>query len=125
MEAIGYQREVDETIASVKRLREAGVPLVIGGDYGLSITPHGTNAKDLEYFVDLFEMSPTEALLCATRNGGRAFDPNGSLGTLEAGTLADLVVVDGDPTADVTVLQDAANLTAVMQGGRFVTDLLR
>jgi len=125
MERRGYQREIDETISAVKRLREVGVPLVIGGDYGLSITPHGTNAKDLEYFVDLFAMSPVEALLCATRAGGLAFDPSGKLGTLEAETYADLVIVDGDPTRDITVLQDADRIVGVIKAGRFETDLLR
>jgi imidazolonepropionase-like amidohydrolase len=125
MEARGYQHELDATIGAVKRLREVGVRLLIGGDYGLSITPHGTNAKDLEHFVDLFDMSPAEALLCATRDGGLAVDPTGMLGTLEAGTLADLVIVDGDPTRDVTVLQDAERIVGVMKGGRFATDLLR
>ncbi len=124
MERRGYQREIDETISAVKRLREVGVPLVIGGDYGLSITPHGTNAKDLEYFVDLFGMSAAEAILCATRNGGRAFDPTGRLGTLEPDTYADLVIVDGDPTRDITVLQDPDRIVGVMKAGRFATDLL-
>ncbi len=124
MERRGYQREIDETISAVKRLREVGVPLVIGGDYGLSITPHGTNAKDLEYFVDLFGMSAVAALLCATRNGGRAFDPTGRLGTLEPDTYADLVIVDGDPTRDITVLQDSDRIVGVMKAGAFATDLL-
>ncbi len=124
MERRGYQREIDETISAVKRLREVGVPLVIGGDYGLSIAPHGTNAKDLEYFVDLFGMSAAEAILCATRNGGRAFDPTGRLGTLEPDTYADLVIVDGDPTRDITVLQDSDRIIGVMKAGMFTTDLL-
>ena len=117
MEARGYQREVDATVDAVKRLRDVGVRILMGGDYGLSITPHGTNAKDLEYFVDLFGMTPTEALLCATRDGGAAADPSGSVGTLESGKLADLVIVDGDPTADITVLQNADAITAVYKGG--------
>jgi imidazolonepropionase-like amidohydrolase len=121
MEERGYRREVDETISAVKRLREVGVRLLIGGDYGLSITPHGTNAKDLSYFVDLFGMSPAEALLCATRNGGLAADPTGMLGTLEADTAADLVIVDGDPMLDVTVLQEAGRIVGVMKAGRFET----
>mgnify|MGYP001812577568 FL=1 len=125
MEARGYQRELDETISAVKRLREVGVRLLIGGDYGLSITPHGTNAKDLEYFVDLFGMSPAEALLCATRDGGLAMDPTGMLGTLESGTMADLVIVDGDPTRDITMLQHEERIVGVMKGGCLVTDLLR
>lgn len=120
----GYQREVDETVSAVKRLREVGVRVLIGGDYGLSITPHGTNAKDLAYFVDLFGMSPAEALLCATRDGGRAADPTGMLGTLEAETAADLVIVDGDPTQDVSVLQEVDRIVGVMKAGRFETNLL-
>ncbi len=117
MEARGYQREVDETIASVKRLREVGVRVTVGGDYGLNITPHGSNAKDLEYFVDLFGMSDTDALLAATRDGGWAFDPEGRAGTLEPDTWADLVIIDGDPSQDVTMLQDHARITAVMKAG--------
>lgn len=124
MEQRGYQREVDETISSMKRLREAGVRILIGGDYGLSITPHGTNAKDLEYFVDLFDMTPAEALLCATRDGGAAADPAGMVGTLEEGKYADLVVVDGDPTEDVTVLQDRSRIRLVMKGGEVFTGLV-
>ncbi len=117
MEQRGYQREVDETIASVKRLRESNVRVLVGGDYGLNITPHGTNAKDLEYFVDLFGMSHVEALLCATRDGGAAANTEGMVGTLEDGKYADLVIVDGDPSVDVRVLQDHDRIVGVMKAG--------
>jgi imidazolonepropionase-like amidohydrolase len=117
--AQGYAAEVEATIATVAKLRRAGVRLVVGGDYGISIAPHGTYARDLEYFVELFSMSPAEALLCATRNGGLAFDPRGRVGTLAPGSLADLVVVDGDPLADVRVLQERSRLR-VMKDGRWV-----
>ena len=112
-----YEREVEATVTAVKRMRDAGVRVLIGGDYGLDITPHGTYAKDLQYFVELFGLSPAEALLCATRDGGAAVDPGGMLGTLEAGKFADLVVVDGDPLQDITVLQDHDRITAVMKNG--------
>jgi len=112
----GYEAEIEATIATVAKLRAAGVRLVVGGDYGISIAPHGTYAKDLEYFVELFGMSPTEALLCATRNGGQAFDPTGHIGTLTPGACADLIVVDGDPSRDVRVLQEHSRL-CVMKGG--------
>jgi predicted amidohydrolase YtcJ len=56
------------------------------------------------------------SLWCATRNGGLAFDPEGNLGTLEVATLADLVLVDGDPLADVRVLRDHARLTVMKDG---------
>lgn len=115
--AQGYEAEIEATVKTVEMLRKADVKLVVGGDYGISIAPHGTYAKDLEYFVDLFDMRPAEALLCATRNGGQAMDPSGSLGTLEAGTAADVVMVDGDPLEDIRVLQDHAKLT-VIKGGQ-------
>ncbi len=117
MEQRGYQREVDETIASVKRLRESKVRVLIGGDYGLNITPHGTNAKDLEYFVDLFGMTDIEALLCATRDGGAAANTDGMVGTLEEGKFADLIIIDGDPTVDVRILQDHGKIVGVMKDG--------
>lgn len=120
--AQGYEAEIEATIATVKKLRDAGVRLVVGGDYGISIAPHGTYAKDLEYFVELFGMSNAEALICATRNGGLAFDSEGDYGTLEPDTVADLIVVDGNPLEDIRVLQDHKKLT-VMQGGRLYTDL--
>ncbi|MDH3642377.1 MAG: amidohydrolase family protein, partial [Gammaproteobacteria bacterium] len=50
-------------------------------------------------------------------DGGAAVDPNGMLGTLEEGKYADLLVVDGDPLADITVLQDHDRITAVMKDG--------
>jgi imidazolonepropionase-like amidohydrolase len=112
-----YEREVEATKDAVRRLRHAGVRVLIGGDYGLNVTPHGTYAKDLEYFVDLFGLSPAEALLCATRDGGAATDPNGMLGTLEEGKFADLVIVDGNPLLDIRVLQDHSRITAVMKDG--------
>lgn len=121
----GYEREVEATVDAVARLRQAGVRVLVGGDYGLHITPHGSYACDLEYFVDLFGMSNAEALLCATRDGGAAADPTGMLGTLEEGKYADLVIVDGDPVADVRVLQDLERISAVMKGGKLYRGLAR
>lgn len=114
--AQGYEAEIDATITSVAKLRKAGIRMVVGGDYGISIAPHGTYAKDLEHFVELFGMSPAEAIICATRNGGRGMDPSGGLGTLEAETHADMIIVDGDPIADIRVLQDHAKLSVIKAG---------
>ncbi|MEM9623306.1 MAG: amidohydrolase family protein [Pseudomonadota bacterium] len=116
----GYQAEIEATQVTVAKLREAGVRLVVGGDYGISIAPHGTYAKDLEYFVELFDMSPAEALRCATANGGLAADPEGGRGTLAAGQLADFVVVDGNPLEDITILQDHSRLTVYKSGEQIV-----
>lgn len=115
----GYEAEIEATVKTVEKLRAAGIRLVVGGDYGISIAPHGTYAKDLEYFVNLFGMSSAESIICAARNGGLAYDPSGSVGTLEAGTLADMVIVDGDPIADITVLQDHSRLDVIKDGVRY------
>lgn len=114
--AQGYEAEIEATVAAVEKMRRAGVRLVVGGDYGISIAPHGTYAKDLEYFVDLFGMSSGEALLCATRNGGLAFDPGGRAGVLREGAWADLLIVDGDPLHDVRVLQERSRLSVMKDG---------
>ena len=120
----GYEAEVEATKVAVKKLMEADVRILIGGDYGISIAPHGAYAKDLQYFVELFGMSEGRALLCATRDGGAAADPEGRVGTIEAGKLADMVFVDGDPLDDITVLQDHSRLT-VMKGGEIYRNLAR
>ena len=114
--AQGYEAEIEATVKSVQMLRQANVKLVVGGDYGISIAPHGTYAKDLAYFVELFGMRPAEALVCATRHGGRAFDSEGSLGTLEAGTRADVLIVDGDPLENISILQDRERIEVVKGG---------
>jgi len=113
----GYEREIEATVESVRKLRAAQVRLVVGGDYGISIAPHGTYAKDLQYFVELFGMTAAQALICATRNGGLAVDQSGRSGTLETGSIADLVIVSGDPIEDIKVLQDHSKLR-VIKGGQ-------
>ena len=98
-------------------LRKRGLRVLPGGDYGFPNNPIGRNARDLELFVRLFGYSPAEALRATTQLGGLVMDL--PVGLLTPGYLADVLVVDGDPTADVSVLQDAANLLAIMQDGSF------
>ena len=120
----GYAAELEATQSSVKRMREAGIRVLVGGDYGLNITPHGTYAKELQYFTDHFGFSPGEALQAATKHGGEAFMPDGSLGTLEAGKIADMVIVKGNPLEQINVLQDADNIAAVIKDGEIYAGLL-
>ena len=115
----GYEKEIEATVETVGRLRANGVRMVVGGDYGISIAPHGTYAKDLQYFVELFGMSPAEALICATRNGGLAMDSSGRTGTIEVGSVADIVIVEGDPMEDIRLLQDHSKLTVIKGGQQF------
>ena len=120
----GYAAELEATQASVKRMREAGIRVLVGGDYGLNITPHGTYAKELQYFTDYFGFSAGEALQAATKHGGEAFMPDGSLGTLEAGKIADMVIVKGNPLEQIGVLQDADAIAAVIKEGQIYMGLL-
>ncbi len=93
--------------------------VVIGGDYGFAWTPQGTNARDLEHFVELFGYSPAEALVCATKVGGEMMGMADELGQVREGFLADLLLVDGDPTRDVRIMQDRARLVGIMKDGAF------
>ena len=103
--------------ALVPRLKDAGLRVLIGGDYGFPFNPIGRNARDLAHFVDHFGYSPIEALAAATSLGGQL--TGAKVGEIRAGWLADLLLVDGDPTTDVTVLQDKDRLSAIMLGGTF------
>lgn len=116
---MGYHRELEHAIESMRKMVRRGIRVLPGGDYGFAWTPHGTNAKDLEYFVRQVGMSPTEALVAATKHGGAIMRRPHELGLLKDGYLADLLLVDGDPIADVTILQDARRLLAIMKDGAF------
>jgi imidazolonepropionase-like amidohydrolase len=116
---MGYHAELDAALESMRGLRQRGVRILPGGDYGFAWTPHGTNAKDLEYFVKHVGMSTMEALLSATAWGGPMMRMGKTIGYIREGCLADLLLVDGDPLADITVLQHKERILAVMKDGTF------
>jgi imidazolonepropionase-like amidohydrolase len=117
------ERGLPERLESAARVYgealRRGIRVVIGGDYGFPWTPQGRQARDITHFVDLFGYSPGEALTCATRVGGELMGMGDDLGLVRPGFLADLLLVRGDPLADVRVLQDPGNLLAIMQDGKF------
>ncbi len=116
---MGYQRELEVAIETMKKMHRRGIRVLPGGDYGFAWTPHGTNAKDLEYFVNLLGYSPMEALVAATRQGGEIFGRPNELGQVKEGYLADLILVDGDPVANIKILQEKERLLAIMKDGEF------
>jgi imidazolonepropionase-like amidohydrolase len=116
-EQMGATRGIEFGQRVIPEMKKRGIRVLVGGDYGFPYNPHGRNARDLEHFVRLFGFSPIEALVAATKHGGELMDLE--VGVVRPGWLADLLLVDGDPTADVTILQDTANLAAIMKGGRF------
>jgi imidazolonepropionase-like amidohydrolase len=126
-EEFGIDREQAEKMGSFGSLegmrriypemRRRGIRVVIGGDYGFPNNPIGRQARDLELFVTQLGYTPAEALRCATEYGGELMGMQ--VGLLQPGYLADLLVVRGDPAQDVRILQDQANLRAIMKGGSF------
>ena len=108
-------------IASFKKALAAGVVCGLGTDY-LSDpkSPMGANADELVMYVNKVGLTPMEAIVCATRNNAIVLGLQDEIGTLEAGKQADLIVVDGDPLADISVLRDREKIVAVYKGGEAV-----
>jgi cytosine/adenosine deaminase-related metal-dependent hydrolase len=120
-----FRSEIEATAAGVRKAYDAGVKLLCGSESGFSLTPYGHwHARELELFVRYLGLSPLEAITCATANGAFALRLEGQIGTVEAGRLADVIVVDGDPLADIRVLADRSRLRHVVSRGRPV-DLTR
>ena len=123
----GVRAEWDNLAKWLPVANEAGVKILTGDDYGVPIVPHvpGIYSTELVTYVEQVGIDPLDALRWATRNVADLLGMAGELGTISAGALADLIVVRGDPSRDITLLQDpAANLAAVMKDGAFVKDEL-
>jgi len=116
-EAMGIPQLIEASVKTHTELRKRGIRHLIGGDYGFTWNMQGTNARDIQHFVDYYGYSPAEALVCATRNGGLAMHPGGDLGTLQKGKLADMLLVDGDPLKDLGILTDSSRLAMIMKDG--------
>jgi imidazolonepropionase-like amidohydrolase len=112
-----HQETLEGGAESARRILKAGGRLGMGGDYGFGWNPHGDYAKELSFFVKYVGFTPLEVITCATRTGAEIMGRAHEFGTLEAGKLADVLVVDGDVLADISVLEDRTRFIAVMQGG--------
>ncbi len=99
------------------KLKERGVRLLPGGDYGFPFNPLGRNARDLELWVEHFGYTPCEVLHAATELGGQLVGMADELGLVKQNYLADLLLVDGDPTDDVRIMQDKTRLKMIMKDG--------
>jgi imidazolonepropionase-like amidohydrolase len=98
--------------------------LVLGDDYGALFLPHGSYAEELAYYTEEIGIPALDVIRWATKHGSELMGRGHDLGTVTEGKLADLLVVDGDPLADISVLQDPANLLAIIKGGDLVKDRL-
>jgi imidazolonepropionase-like amidohydrolase len=111
----GYDRELEAQVQALRELHATGVQLLSGGDFGHQWTRHGTYAAELQRYVELAGLTPAEAIHTATRNMGPAAGIES--GQVRPGLLADLLVVDGDPTEDIALLQRRDRRRAVIKGG--------
>jgi imidazolonepropionase-like amidohydrolase len=88
------------------------------GDYGFKMIPLGTDARDLQHFVNYFGFAPWEALRAATAYGGEAYRVE-KLGQVKPGYLADLLLIDGDPLANLELFLDRARFLMIMKDGQY------
>lgn len=104
--------------ASIREAHRAGVQIASGGDLGNRM-PHGDNAVELEYLATL-GIPAMSVLQAATSVAARAIGRGDRFGAVKPGLEADLLVVDGDPLADLRVLQEESRLNMVFQDGEMV-----
>lgn len=117
----GARRMMEVTADTLHRAHDAGVVFAMGTDSGFAITPYGEfHARELQLLMEYAGLSAQEAIAAATVNAARTIGREGEVGTLEPGMLADLLVVNGDPLSDITILQDRQNIEEVWVGGRRV-----
>jgi imidazolonepropionase-like amidohydrolase len=113
----GHKETLEGGVESARRILKAGGRLGMGGDYGFGWNPHGDYAKELTFFVKHAGLSPLEVIRCATKTGAEIMGRGAEIGTLENGKLADVLVVDGDVVADISLLEERKKFIAVIQGG--------
>jgi imidazolonepropionase-like amidohydrolase len=110
-----YAEKMKDVIAAsrknLKHAFESGVKVAFGTD--AAVYPHGLNAHEFAVYVQQ-GMTPIQAIQTATVNAADLLGWSDRIGTVEPGKFADMVAVNGDPTKDVTLLENPA---FVMKGG--------
>ena len=122
-------REIDQIkhnleggYSMLQHARAMGVKVLCGTDSGNSpVMPYGElHANEMEILVKYGGYTPMEAIVANTRDNAFAVGQEGELGTIEAGKLADVLILDSDPLADITVLQKGRHLTTIIKDGKKV-----
>lgn len=114
------KREIDEGAANIRRAYDAGVPIMAGSESGFSLTPYGEwHAKEMEILVTHVGLSPLEAISAGTLQAARALPRlTHEIGSLEPNKFADILIVDGDPSKNISVLLRKNLFKMVMKSGK-------
>jgi imidazolonepropionase-like amidohydrolase len=115
------QSAIEQHIAGFKRAYKAGVKLAMGTDTGVPYTQHGNNLDELSYLVEM-GLTPHEAISASTISAAKLLKMADRIGSIETGKLADFIIVDGDPIADIGILRDKNRITNVAIGGQMMVD---
>jgi len=116
-----FRQEISGSADMLKRAYAAGVPMLCGTESGFAITPYGHwHYREMEVFVEHLGMSPLEAIKCGTKDNAYALKLEGKTGAIVENHLADVIILDGDPLADISVLGERDRLRHVLVGGRAV-----
>ena len=110
---------LEEHKASAARAIAAGVRVAMGTDSGVGV--HGTNAEELQWLCEA-GMTPMQAIVATTKVGAECIHMQDDAGTIEPGKFADILIVDGDPLADIGILRDKANIPVIVRGGAVYRD---
>jgi imidazolonepropionase-like amidohydrolase len=134
----GFPEDLETTLTRIRGVRDdydysrsvlpdvaaAGVRLVVGDDFGTPLMPHGDYVSEMELYVKQLGIPALDVIRWSTKNAAESVGKGDSLGSIEAGKLADLLVVDGDPIADIACLRDPTRMPAIVKDGVFVRDQL-
>ena len=107
-------------VDTLNRALNLGVRVVMGTDAGTPYNFHGKNCMELVQYVDKGLMSPMEAIVASTRTAAEAVGLGERIGTLEAGKLADCLVLKKNPLQDINSLLDLGNIHMVIKEGALV-----
>lgn len=116
-----FRGEIQATGKMMRKAYDAGVPILCGSESGFALTPYGHwHGREMEVLVEALDLTPLEAITCATKNNAIAMQAEGQVGTIEPDRWADVIVVDGDPLVDIRVLNDRRCMSAVISRGELV-----
>ena len=116
-----FAGELEHTGAKLRQAYDAGMKLLCGSESGFSMTPYGHwHAREMEVFVQHLGLTPLQAITCATKDNAVALDEDGETGCIASGYRADVLILDGDPSKNVSLLSDKSTFRHLFCRGKQV-----